>query len=458
MPEFCLATSKADYIVTGEGEETILELLDALERGAELFGVNGIGYREGEAILVNARRDRRTDLDDIPSPAWDLFAVDTYNENGYVGGIDLGSKSIPILATRGCPYQCTYCSSPNMWTPRWVPRDPLKVVDEIQHYMEAYGARNFPFQDLTAILKKDWIVTFCNEILERNLDITWQLPSGTRSEAIDLEVARLLRSSGMATMSYAPESGSEHTRKLIKKRMKGENLVASVEAALEADLNVALCIVIGFPHDLPEHLEQNFEFLRLMRRRGVQDMVIGYYMALPGTEIFNTLYDADKITLDQNYFGHILQGLALWPAISYNPALTRWELFKWKFRLYLAFYSEKSGLDARGGLAANIFRALTGIFTKNHHSRLQTAFRNGVISAWDSLFLPFAPYWIPKKDERLMFARWDEIYRKIRLDLQNGDLIKPAPADAADIHRENVIPSLRALHSSRRTIKVGPTP
>lgn len=82
--------------------------------------------------------------------------------------------TIPLLATRGCPYQCRFCSAPNMWAPRWIPRDPVKVVDEIQYYVEHFGARNFPFQDLTAIVRKDWIVAFCREILRRGLDIRWQ--------------------------------------------------------------------------------------------------------------------------------------------------------------------------------------------------------------------------------------------------------------------------------------------
>jgi len=455
MPEFCLATSKADYIVIGEGEETVLELLGALEGDNQLSEIHGLGYRDGGTIVVNPRRARRQDLDSIPRPAWEHFAVDTYNQNGYVGGIDLDAKTIPVLATRGCPYQCTYCSSPNMWTPRWIPRDPVQVVDEIQHYVEEFGASNFPFQDLTAILHKDWIIAFCKEILNRGLDITWQLPTGTRSEAIDETVARLLKATGLATMSYAPESGSEHTRLLIKKRMKTENLMASVQAAIAADLNVALFIVIGFPHDMPEHLERNFEFLRRIRRLGVQDMAIGYYMALPGTEIFNSLYDADLITLDQDYFGHILQGLALWPATSYNPALSCWELIKWKFRLYMTFYREKCGPDGSGGLAANVWRALSGIFSKKHDSRLQTAFKNGLISIWDSVLVRFGPYWIPRAEERAMFAGWDDIYRKIRRQLLDGDIIAPAPADTADIHLENVITKLRTLHGTKRSMEIG---
>jgi anaerobic magnesium-protoporphyrin IX monomethyl ester cyclase len=457
MPEFCLATSKADYIVIGEGEETVLELLDALKRDGPLNEIKGLGYRENGEITVNSRRARRLNLDDIPRPAWEQFAVDTYNQNGYVGGINVGAKTIPILATRGCPYQCTYCSSPNMWTPRWIPRDPIMVVDEIQHYVDVHGATNFPFQDLTAILHKDWIKAFCEEILNRGLKITWQLPTGTRSEAIDKDVARLLKSTGLATMSYAPESGSEHTRKLIKKRMKTENLMASVQAAIASELNVALFIVIGFPHDEPEHLEQNFEFLRHIRRLGVQDMAIGYYMALPGTEIFNSLYDAGKITLDQDYFGHILQGLALWPATSYNPAMPRWELVKWKFRLYLAFYSEKCGPKGEGGLTSNIFRALTGVFSKKHDSRLQTAFKNGLISIWDSVVVRFVPYWIPMAEERAMFATWDKTFRQIRHQLLDGKIIAPAPADTADIHRENVISKLRTLHDTKRSMKIEST-
>jgi hypothetical protein len=219
MTEFCLMTSPVDFAVLGEGEETIVELADALKRGLPLAGINGLAFRDGDRITVNPRRSRRGDVDSIPWPAWHHFQVETYHENRFVGAIYHDSITMPILATRGCPYQCTYCSSAAMWTPRWIPRDPVKVVDEIQHYVENYGARNFPFQDLTAIVKKQWIVDFCQELLDRKLEITWQLPSGTRSEAIDAEVADLLRRSGMSNMAYAPESGSETTRRLIKKRM-----------------------------------------------------------------------------------------------------------------------------------------------------------------------------------------------------------------------------------------------
>ncbi len=136
-------------------------------------------------------RARVDAIDEIPWPAWDLFDIEAYNTHGLKTGIDYG-KMVPIIATRGCPYSCTYCSSPRMWTTKWLARDPVLVADEVEHWAKTYGADNFPFQDLTVVIKRDWIIAFCKEILSRNLDIRWQLPSGTRCEVIDEEVADLL--------------------------------------------------------------------------------------------------------------------------------------------------------------------------------------------------------------------------------------------------------------------------
>jgi anaerobic magnesium-protoporphyrin IX monomethyl ester cyclase len=107
-------------------------------------------------------------------------------------------------------------------------------IDEIESYVKRYGATNFPFQDLTAILKREWVVEFCSEVEQRNLKITWQLPAGTRSEIIDEEVARLLVRSGCRSLNFAPESGSERTRKHMKKMLTDEKLFRAVRASVKA--------------------------------------------------------------------------------------------------------------------------------------------------------------------------------------------------------------------------------
>ena len=452
MPEFCLATSKTDYIVCGEGEETVIKLLEAAGDPPALAQVEGLGFRHGEMITVNPRRARRTSVDEIPYPAWHLFDVQAYNDEHLVGAMDTHQRNLPLLATRGCPYQCTFCSSPNMWTPRWIPRDPVKVVDEIEHHYHKYGAQSFPFQDLTAIIQKEWIVKFCQEILDRGLDITWQFPSGTRSEAIDYEVADLMRRSGMVALAYAPEAGSERTRQLIKKKMKTDKLMASIHASAKADLNVSLFLIVGFPHDTREFLRENVPFLDEVRRIGVTDLGIGYFFALPGTELFDSLYDAGEITLDQRYFAHILQGGDLIPAVSYSPELGRLGMIWWKFRLYLKFYSTPNMNKEKLGLFSSLYRAISGMFSESHDSKLQTVFRTAMIGAWDEFRLALTTGWMSRRDERKMFSEWDQIFRGIRQNLLQREVIQLAPEDTTVLYKNNAARSLRPSHQTPRTL------
>jgi radical SAM superfamily enzyme YgiQ (UPF0313 family) len=452
MPEFCLLTSKADVAVLGEGEETAVELMHALRDRKPLDDIAGIAHREPDGVKVNPRRERQAEIDSIATPDWESFALSTYHRERFVGGMYSSRMTVPILATRGCPYQCTYCSAPNMWLPRWIPRDPVKVVDEIESYVKRYGAGNFPFQDLTAIIQKDWIKTFCQELIRRNLNIQWQLPTGTRSEAIDAEVARLLKASGMTSMAYAPESGSDLTRRLIKKKMTASKLFESIDAAADAGLNVAVWLVIGFPHDQPEHIAENLPFLDELARHGVSDIGIAFYMALPGTELFNSLYDAGRIKVDRKYFRHILDALTPVPSQTYCDALSRIDLAIWKFKMFRRFYGAKKR-DGEGGLLTSIRRALRGLYRSDDHaSKLETVARNAMTSAIETVLAYFSPRYMKRADEKAMFASWDPIYRQIREQKLACNAATRVPADTTQLHRMNVIPVLTKEHATARTI------
>ncbi|MFT7664515.1 MAG: anaerobic magnesium-protoporphyrin IX monomethyl ester cyclase, partial [Planctomycetota bacterium] len=270
LPQLSMEQSPLDYIVLSEGEEGAVDIFDAIEAGSlpeTIEGIASIWYRHADGTPMRSigNRPRNKDVNTIAWPAWDLIDIDTYNEHEFINGLNQG-KTIPILATRGCPYQCTYCSSARMWTTRWYARDAKDVVDEMQHYKEKYGATNFPFQDLTAILKRDWIIEFCNELLERNLNVHWQFPSGTRCEVIDDEVANLLNLTNGRSLAFAPESGSEETRKLIKKQMKTEALMDAARASVKNKLNVTCFVVIAFPHDTAEGIQKTIEMARRLAR------------------------------------------------------------------------------------------------------------------------------------------------------------------------------------------------
>lgn len=450
MPEFSLLTSKADVAVLGEGEETAVELVHALRNRQPLANVEGIAYRQGEVVKVNPRRERKTDIDSLAAPAWDYFALETYRRHRFEGAMHTSRLTLPLLATRGCPYQCTYCSAPNMWLPRWIPRDPIKVVDEIEMYVKQYGIGNVVFQDLTAIIQPSWIKAFCEELIRRNLNIVWQLPSGTRSEAINSEIAHLLKRSGMTTMSYAPESGSDETRRLIKKKMTKEKLYASVDAAVGAGLHISFFLVIGFPHDTPAQIAENLPFLDEMARRGVGDIGIQFYMALPGTELFRSLYEAGRIKINRRYFRHILDALAPVPSQTYCT-LSRWSLALWKLRMFRRFYGANKR-DGDGGLAKALWRAAYGIFRRgDHQTKMETAVRHGVTTAIQTITAALQPRYMNRSEENRMFASWDQLYRRVyEQKLACGSITRLSPDQ--QLHQANVVPMLVRDHSTARTI------
>ena len=115
--------------------------LKTIEQKKSLSKVNGIVYRSDEEIIINPKRSRISQLDDIPLPAWDLFPLENYLSNNLGYGVNPG-RTMPMLMSRGCPFQCTFCSSADMWTTRYFARDSNRVADEIEFYQKRYDVNN----------------------------------------------------------------------------------------------------------------------------------------------------------------------------------------------------------------------------------------------------------------------------------------------------------------------------
>ncbi|MBF0249553.1 MAG: B12-binding domain-containing radical SAM protein [Alphaproteobacteria bacterium] len=306
LPELCLNETPLDAAVLGEGEAITVQVVDALVHShRNLSDIHGVAYRDADGkIVITPRHQRIRNLDDIPPPAWDLLPIERYLDRGYGFGVSRG-RSMPVIASRGCPYQCTFCSNPLMWTTRWTARRVDDLLDELEHYQNRYGAENFDLYDLTAIVKKDWIVEFCDKIQERGLSFTWQLPSGTRSEAIDAEVARLLFHSGCRNMSYAPESGSETVLTRIKKKIRLDDILQSVDGAVRAGLNIKVNLMFGFPGETWREISQSFGFICKLAWAGAHDLSIWAFSPYPGSELFADLQSRGKIEMTEQYYNDL---------------------------------------------------------------------------------------------------------------------------------------------------------
>jgi len=337
-PEYVLKDSAAvDLCVTGEGEESMLAIVQAVNAGEDPRLLDGVVSLDGDAVWVNPPRARIRDIDNIPEPYWDDLPLETYMSQGLGHGVNLG-RSMPLLATRGCPFQCTFCSSPFMWTTRWQARSPQLVFDEMVKYIEKYDVQNFDLYDLTAIVKKSWTVEFCDIILESGREFTWQLPSGTRSEAIDDEVVDKLWRSGCRNMNYAPESGSPEVLKRIKKKVKLPRLIESLQAAVKRGLNVKMNMIFGFPEDSPREMWQSYLFGMKCAWLGVEDSTFVPFVPYPGSELYGQLVaDGTLEPMSDDYFNSLIPHSDLEHARSFNPHLSDRQLV-WARYLYFALF------------------------------------------------------------------------------------------------------------------------
>ena len=339
LPEFCLTQCPSLMAsIVGEGEDTIIELCNALMGQTDLAEVQGIAFRNlDDKIIKTERRKRIRELDDIIVPAWHLFPVDLYFQEGLFWSVG-AKKSLPILTTRGCPYTCTFCSSPNMWGTRYFMRDPVKVVNEIEHLIKTYDVDGIELFDLTAVINGKWIIDFAQELIRRNVKVTWQLPAGTRSEAISEEVAHYMKLSGCNALSYAPESGSEEILQLIKKKVSIPKLLKAVSCSNKENLIVKVFIIIGLPQENHKHIWQTILFLVKCSWYGAYDMVPSPFYPYPGSELFNTILSEGRIDLyKEEYYETLLNAQNLFGIDFFNNNLSKYWL-RFYFLLYLCTF------------------------------------------------------------------------------------------------------------------------
>ncbi len=309
------ATATWEYLLThcpevtlcvlGEGEETAVDIAGWIAGRGALEAIPGIAYRRDGRPERTLPRRRLTEIDRIPRPAWHLFPLEQYLANGYAHGVNRG-RSIPMLATRGCPYQCTFCSSPDMWTTRYYMRSAADVVDEISDYVERYRISNVDFEDLTMFIERDWILAFCAELERRDVRITFQLPSGTRSEALDDEALTALYRSGCRNLTYAPESGSPEMLRALKKKAHPERVLASMRIAKRVGVNVKANLMIGLPDETRRDLFRTLGFGLRMAWTGVDDIPLFPFSPYPGNRVYDELRaDGTLPPPDDGYFARL---------------------------------------------------------------------------------------------------------------------------------------------------------
>ena len=339
MYQLVLKESPITVCVIGEGEETLSELLDAFEKKQDFKKIEGLVFKDTntDEIEKTPCRPRIRDIDSIPWPSWDQIDPMKYLKTKvYIG--PTSGRAIPMIASRGCPYQCTFCTSSNMWKNIWKPRNVKDVVDEMQHYTKIYDANEFQLQDLNTVVNKKWIVGLCEEIINRSLNITWQIPVGTSPNVIDKEVSELLKKSGCRYVQLAPESGSERILKLIKKSAKLKDVEKAADCLIKTGIITSAMFIVGFPDETMEDIKKTFSFIRSLARKGIHEIAVSNLVPLPCTEIFEDIQKRTGIVFNDDYCYWMTGATSLSNVKSWNPNISDNKLKRLRIYALLQFY------------------------------------------------------------------------------------------------------------------------
>ena len=175
LPEFCLRDcNDIDYICLGEGEETWSEISENFLKNNKIDNLKGLAFLRNKKFVLNDYRERIKEIENIPWPDWEIFPIKPYLDNAISFGAGSG-RNMPFLASRGCPYECTFCSNPLMYGRRYYIRPIKDVIAEIKFYIKRYKITGLQLYDLTAIVKKDWIIDFCKALKKNNITIAIEL-------------------------------------------------------------------------------------------------------------------------------------------------------------------------------------------------------------------------------------------------------------------------------------------
>jgi radical SAM superfamily enzyme YgiQ (UPF0313 family) len=271
LPTEILEAFPVDIIVVGEGEETIVEVMQALEGEKNLSDIPGIAYRENDHIILNPRRKRIKDLDSFPFAAYHKIDFKDYD---YLGA---------TMTIRGCPYKCAFCSVHSVWERKITQRSAENVVEELQLLQEKKIKRLF-FYDDTFVLDPKRVVEIVKKMREEAIDIPWSCYG--RVNLMTPELFDTMSSNGCVEILYGIESGSNNVLNKINKKFTIEQALKVVEKTAEYFERVETSYIWGYPFETLEDFYVTFMIVFHQIRMPNVTPRIGLLSPLPKSPIY----------------------------------------------------------------------------------------------------------------------------------------------------------------------------
>ena len=283
-PQQTLADPCVDYVVIGEGEETLPSLIEALMVGQSPADVEGLAYRDGSQVVVTPRSRYIENLDALPFPARHLLPMDKYFAiNRPHGTVARRNPNTSLVTSRGCPAHCTFCSIHTVWGRKFRARSAVNVLDELEVLIHDYAVREVHFEDDNLTYDRRRAKAIFKGMIERRLDLSWAAPNGLAIYTLDEELLELMQASGCYRLHLAVESGDPDVlHRIIHKPLRLDKVGEIVALAKRLGLAVDTFFVVGFPGETLEQIRRTFAFARNLEVDNVGIFIATPY---PGTEL-----------------------------------------------------------------------------------------------------------------------------------------------------------------------------
>ncbi|MEM3441890.1 MAG: radical SAM protein, partial [Candidatus Bathyarchaeia archaeon] len=279
-------------------------------------------FRYGDQIVKTPDRPFIENLDELPRPSYKSIPIERYRI--------CGKKFLPIMSSRGCPFQCAFCVASQMFGAKFRARSPKNVVDEMEWLINTYGAEGISFHDDTLTLDKKRTFDICDEIISRKLKIAWGCQ--TRVDQVSKEVLSKMRRAGCNEVSFGVESGCQRILDAVKKKVSTEQSAKAVKIAKEEGLFVAVSTIIGYPGETKESLKQTLDFIHTLEP---DDVWLCLATPYPGTELRALIERMGwKMVTDWTLYNTM-------NPIFENPDLPSEEISMMRKQFYDKFYSPR---------------------------------------------------------------------------------------------------------------------
>lgn len=382
---FLEKNSRFDFAVVGEAEETVLDIVNFVNKEKGLKDIKGIVGRDGKDFFDTGRREFQKNLDVIPFPVYDVF--DIYEK---------GMSEYGILTSRGCPYQCTYCNGPRVSGRTWRFRSVGNVVEELVQVKNSHpDLEVINIYDDNFTLNINRAKEICRGIIDKGLKFKLKLPNGIRADKVDDELAALMKRAGFYFARVGIESGSPEVFNQLKKGETLEDIEKGVGILKKHGIKVHGSFIIGLPYSTYQKDMQSIKFARQLRLDSADFFI---FCPLKGTK-------ASELTYQQ-------QGVRILRAENEMPVQY------WSGKPYSVFdtedYPEKDRIKAfmKGNLKFNDYKITQtpGSRQKYTLARLINLLR--VIIVYDTFRIPIHFFRIPLK---VLLSTFIKLFPKVKI-------------------------------------------